>query len=234
MAASVHWRVVGRCGLGSPATQLMRAVSWHDKAGVSSPVWRPAHFEASSRLGPPFGWVRRRVGLDQVRLARPESVGTRCQLTNGLSAVVVGEQSCPMAGRALAKGNVAGPHAVERQVAVGVRAGGLLEVHAAGWLVLAESRQAETRRTKCCSNSPRPSWSVSTVESVGGGRRMFGSRRLGPLFAVVAPLGACERVSVGAATALSAWPPALREWWHTCCRCGGSLEACRQLTNACS
>ena len=33
---SVHRRAVGRHGLGSPATQLMRAVSWHDKAGVSS------------------------------------------------------------------------------------------------------------------------------------------------------------------------------------------------------
>ncbi len=36
--ASVHQLVVGQGGLGSPATQLMRAVSWHDNAGVSSPV----------------------------------------------------------------------------------------------------------------------------------------------------------------------------------------------------
>ena len=34
---SVHRRAVGRHGLGSPATQLMRAVSWHDNAGDSSP-----------------------------------------------------------------------------------------------------------------------------------------------------------------------------------------------------
>ena len=45
---SVHELAVGRIGLGSPATQLMRAVSWHDKAGVSSPVWRPVPFELSS------------------------------------------------------------------------------------------------------------------------------------------------------------------------------------------
>ena len=79
-AASVHRRAVGRCGLGSTATQLMRAVSWHDKAGVSSPVWRPAHFEVQSRFGPAFGGVRRRVGFGKVRLARRESGGTNPHL----------------------------------------------------------------------------------------------------------------------------------------------------------
>ena len=67
------------------------------------------------------------------------------------------------------------------------------------------------RRTELASLSPRPSWSVSTVDSVGGGRRVFGLRYLGPLFAVVAPLVAGERVPVGAAAAFSAWPSALRE-----------------------
>ena len=36
-------------------------------------------------------------------------------------------------------------------------------------------------------------------------------RRLGPLLGVIAPLVAGERVSIGAAAALSAWPPALLE-----------------------
>jgi hypothetical protein len=102
------------------------------------------------------------------------------QLTNGLLAVVVGEQSCPPAGRVLAELNVAGPHAAERQVFAGSRAGGSSDV---------------TRRPGGCY---------------------------------------CERVSVGAAAASRAWPPALREWWHTCRRCGLPVGAKRQLTNACS
>ena len=54
------------------------------------------------------------------------------QLANGLSIEVVGEPSRPMAGGALARMKVAGPHAVQRQVVGEARAGGLLEVHAAG------------------------------------------------------------------------------------------------------
>ena len=46
---SVHELAVGRIGLGSPATQLMRAVSWHETAGVSSPNWRRSAFELLSR-----------------------------------------------------------------------------------------------------------------------------------------------------------------------------------------
>ena len=41
-----------------------------------------------------------------------------------------------MASRALAELNVAGPHAVQRQVDFGVRAGVLLDVHAAIGLAL--------------------------------------------------------------------------------------------------
>ena len=67
------------------------------------------------------------------------------------------------------------------------------------------------RHTELASLSPRPSRSVFVAESVGGGRRMFGSRRLGPLFAVVAPLVARKLVESGAAAAFSAWPLALRE-----------------------
>ena len=53
---------------------------------------------------------------------------------------MVGEQRCALAGRASAKLKVAGPHAAQRQVIFGVRAGGLLEVHAAVGLALAASR----------------------------------------------------------------------------------------------
>ena len=115
----------------------MRAVSWHDKAGVSSPVGGEARSESPSRLGPAFGWLRRRVGFGQVRLARRESGGTRYRLSDGLSAVVVGEPSWPLANGAHAELKVAGPHAVERQVVAGLRVGGLPDGHAAaGWLVL--------------------------------------------------------------------------------------------------
>ena len=135
MPASVHQRVVGPGGLGSAATQLMRAVSWHDKADVSVPVWRRSVLELSSRS-----------------------------------------------------------EVVERQVVVGVRAGGSLEVHAAGWLVLAKPFRAKTRRTEARSHSPRPSRSMFAAGLVGDGMREFGSRRLGPLFVAVAPLVARRRV----------------------------------------
>jgi hypothetical protein len=175
MPASVHQRAVGRCGLGSAATQLMRAVSWHETTGVSSPNGRRAAFEVPSRSE----WV-------------------------------------------------------VRQVVVSVRAGGSLEDHAAVGLALAASYCANVRRTEARSHSPRPSRSVFAAESVGVGRRLFGSTCLGPLIAVVAPLAAGERVSVGAAAAFSAWPPALRERWHTWRRCWLAALACRQLTITCS
>jgi len=64
-------------------------------------------------------------------------IGTRLQLAGGLLADAVDERRCPMAGGALAEVKVAGPHAGQRQVVVGSRAGGLLDVHAAaGGLVL--------------------------------------------------------------------------------------------------
>ena len=91
----------------------------------------------SSRLGPAFGWLRRRVGFNKAWLAHRESVGTRFQLASGLLADAIGERSCPMAGGALAELNVAGPHAAERLVLAGSRAGGLLDGHvAARWLLL--------------------------------------------------------------------------------------------------
>ena len=201
----------------------MWAVSWHDKADVLSP--RGDRHISSGRADSgrqPAGFVVELVSANGDRLA--ESRAARIPTSHGPHrAGVVVEQICALAGKALAELKVAGPHAIQRQVDFGVPAGGMFEVHAAVGPSLAESRRAETRRTKSCSHSPRPSWSVSTADSVGGGRRVFGSRCLGSLFAVVAPLVAGERVSVGAAAALSAWPPALRERWHTCRRCGGSL-----------
>ena len=79
-SVSVHQRVIGQGGLGSAATQLMRAVSWHETAGVSSPNERRSAFELPSHI-----------------------------------------------------------EMVERQVVVGVRAGGLVDVHAAVGLALAAS-----------------------------------------------------------------------------------------------
>ena len=77
------------------------------------------------------------LGSTKVRLARRRSVGTRLQLANGLLADAVGERRCPMAGRALANGKVAGPHAGQLRVVLGSRAGGLLDGRAAaGGLVL--------------------------------------------------------------------------------------------------
>ena len=140
MPVSVHQRAVGQGGLGSPATQLMRAVSWHDKADVSSPVgdlrisrWRADSGRHSTGFvvelsSAKFGW------LAESRAARiPTSHGPH-------RAGVVVEQICALAGKALAELKVAGPHAIQRQVDLGVRAGGLLEIHAAVGLVLAASR----------------------------------------------------------------------------------------------
>jgi len=115
------------------------------------------HLEVPSRLGPATGWLRRRVGFGKVRLARRESVGTRLRLTNGLSAGVAGERSCPKAGGAKAELKVAGPRVAECRVVVGSRVGGMLDGHAAaGWLALVGGRQTETRRTESRSRSTRP------------------------------------------------------------------------------
>ena len=233
-SASVHRRVVGPSGLGSSATQLMRAVSWHDMADVSSPVsdlriprWRAESGRQSAGFvvevgSAKCGW------LAESRSARIPTSRSRHRVG------VVSERDRSMAGRALAELKVAGPYAGQHQVVVGARAGGALKVHAAGWLVLAGSRRAETRRTKSRSHSPRPSWSVFTAESVGGGGRVYGSGCLGPLQAAVAPLVAGRLVEMGAAAGSRAWPPALREWWHTCRQCCLPVGAKRQLTNACS
>ena len=138
--ASVHRCAVGQGGLGSSATQLMRAVSWHDKADVSSPVgdlriprWRAESGRQSAGFvvevgSAKCGW------LAESRAARiPTS-------QNRHLASVVGEQRCVLAGGALAELNVAGPCAVQGQVVVAARAGGSLDGHAAGWSALAARR----------------------------------------------------------------------------------------------
>ena len=112
--ASVHRCAVGQGGLGSSATQLMRAVSWRETAGVSSPNWRRSTFELPSRS-----------------------------------------------------------KVVERQVVVGVRAGGLLEVHAARRLALVASRCAKARRTESRSLSSRPSRAVIESESRGAAQGLL-------------------------------------------------------------
>ena len=84
MPASAHQRAVGRLGLGSPATQLMRAVSWHDKAGVSSrccgealsscrAIPRRSSARSSSVHGPAVCWMftRRPVGWRWRRVVEP-------------------------------------------------------------------------------------------------------------------------------------------------------------------
>ena len=137
---SVHERVVGRHGFGSPATQLMRAVSWHDKADVSSPVGglRISRCRADSGRHPAgfvvelgsakCGW------LAVSRLARIPTSPSRHR------AGVAGERSWSMSGGALFELKVAGPNVAERRGVFGVRSGGLLEVHAAVGLALAASR----------------------------------------------------------------------------------------------
>ena len=138
--ASVHQRVFGRYGLGSAATQLMRAVSWHDNAGVSSRVGKERVLSCRADSGrQPTGFVvelgSAKCGwLAESRAARIPTSRVR-QKTS-----VVDELRCELAGGAKVELRVAGPHAAQRQVVVGARAGGVLEVHAAVGLVLAASR----------------------------------------------------------------------------------------------
>jgi len=101
---------------------------------------------------------------------------------------------------------------VERRVVTGARAGGLLYGHAAaGWLVL----ETKVIRSKVAAHQVVWLFNAARVRK---GRQPSRHRR-GPLGVGVAPLVAGRRVSVGAAAAFSALPPALREWWHTCRRC---------------
>ena len=102
--------------------------------------------------------------------------------------------------------------AVGRQVVVGSRAGGLLDVHAAavGWcwsVVVVQKRGARSR--VAVQRGPTELCSRPRVAE----QRKLGSRhtRLGPLRVVVAPLAAGGRVSMGAAAVSRAWPPALLE-----------------------
>ena len=127
-SASVHRRVCGRHGLGSSATQLMRAVSWHDNAGDSSPGGGEALSSCRAESGrQPAGFVAELGSRDRGWLA----VSREARVPTSQSrhrAGVVGERSWPMAGGALAELKVAGPHAAQRQVVAGARAGGLLDV----------------------------------------------------------------------------------------------------------
>ena len=101
---------------------------------------------------------------------------------------------------------------VERQVVVGSRAGGLLNGNAAaGWLVL----ETMVIRTEVAAPGVAKPFHAARLEI----SRHSSRHRRGPLRAVAAPLVAGKRVVVGAAAAFSAWPPALRERWHTCRRC---------------
>ncbi len=145
---SVHGLVVGRFGLGSPATQLMRAVSWHDNAGVSSPgggeVLSRCRAESGRRS---VGFVAELGSTKRGWLAKSRAV----RIPTSHSRLLAGEAgwlSCVSAGGALAESVIAGPHVAERRVVFGVRAGGLLEAHAAVGLVLAANRKAKTRRTE--------------------------------------------------------------------------------------
>ena len=116
---------------------------------------------------------------------------------------------------------------VERQVVVGSRAGGLLKGHAAaGWLML----EARVIRSEVAAH--RLVWPFYAARLLKC--RQPSRHGRGPLQAFVAPLAAGELVEMGAAAAFSAWPPALRAPWHTWRQFGGSLEACCQLTMACS
>ena len=85
MPASVHRRVVGRRGLGSAATQLMRAVSWHDTAGVSSRDGGEVLSSCRAHPGPAFDGVCRRVGFWRPRQPR-QSVFERLQHFTGRSS----------------------------------------------------------------------------------------------------------------------------------------------------
>ena len=112
----------------------------------------------------------------------------------------------------MAEVKVAGPHAVERLVLGGSRAGGSLDIHAAavGWcwsVVVGPKRGAQSRvavRRGPAERLLRPRFATWRLVCLG-------VRRLGPLPDAGAPLEAGERVIMGAAAAFSAWPPALRE-----------------------
>ncbi len=157
-AVSVHRRACGRRGLGSSATQLMRAVSWHDKAGVSPP--------GGSEHGPrcradsgrhPAGFVVE-LGSTKVGWLTCAWSAQGPSSQTGLLAVVVGEQSRSMVSGAHAAVKVAGPHAAQRRVVVGARAGGLLEVtrRLVGWCWRPWSSGQRSRRTALCGRSTRP------------------------------------------------------------------------------
>ena len=156
-----------------PVTQLMWAVSWHDMAEVSSPgggVRIPSRRAESGRHPADF--------VDELRSAKcgwlTESRSARIPTSRSRHrAGLAGEQRFALAGRALAELKVAGPHAAPRQVVVGVRAGGLLEVHAARRLALVASRCAKARRTESRSLSSRPSRAVIESESRGAAQGLL-------------------------------------------------------------
>jgi len=115
-----------------------------------------------------------------------------------------------LAGGAKVELKVAGPHAAQRRVFAGFRASGLLEVHASagGWrwsAVVGPKRGAQSRVAVHAAQPNRLNGRLRLCRWVST------PRCLGPLRAVLAPLEAGERVSMGAAAAFSAWPPALRE-----------------------
>ena len=146
-----------------------------------------------------------------------ESRAARIPTSRGRHRVgVVGEQSCALAGRAKVELKVAGPHAVQRQVEFGVRADGLLEVHAAIGLALAACRRAGTRRTELRGHFSRP---------ILGRSRGTGKKANAPWAAL-----SLRRAARGSRSTLRAPPlrvePGRRPCgsrWHTCRRCGGSL-----------
>ena len=120
---------------GSSATQLMRAVSWHDMAGVSSRIGNECISTRRADSGRHSAGFVSELGstqggwLTESRLAR--GFGSRA----GCWPDVVGERSCPLAGGALAELKVAGPHAVQRRVIADARSGGLPDVtrRSGGW-----------------------------------------------------------------------------------------------------
>ena len=140
----------------------MRAVSWHDNVGVSSLVSserKPRRRADSGRH--PAGFVAKlgsaKCGwLTESRSARIPTSRSRHR------AGVVGEPSCPIAGAAYADLKVAGPHAVERLVLAGSRAGGLPEVtrRLVGWCWRQWVSGRRSRRTESRRRSTRPSREV--------------------------------------------------------------------------
>ena len=92
--ASVHRCAVGQGGLGSPATQLMRAVSWHDNTGVSSLGGGESASRCRADSGrQPAGFVSKlgsaKCGwLAQIRSAQGVSSHTGCRRSWSASRVV--------------------------------------------------------------------------------------------------------------------------------------------------